>query len=190
MKKPEGLITEEDTVYDVITKYPQLKEVLVKISPKYKRLYNPVLFNTVAKVTKLKKAAEVGNVYIKEFLYQLNSAIGKGEEFLNYFKSQIPKMQEEFFKKQFSKVNEKPKPDWFNKTSEFKTFDARKIDGEPFAHIVELANSIKEGEGFVLIQNFVPAPMINYLEKSGFESYTEKINENEIKVYFFKKVKK
>jgi len=187
MEKPEGLITEEDTVYDVITKYPQLKEVLVKISPKYKRLYNPVLFNTVAKVTKLKKAAEVGNIYIKEFLYQLNSAIGKGEEFLNYFKSQIPKMQEEFLKKQFSKVENKNKPDWFEKSASFKILDAREIKGEPFAHIIEFANSINKGEGFILIQSFVPAPMINYLETFGFESYTEKINENEIRVYFFKR---
>lgn len=103
MEKPEGLITEEDTVYAVLTKYPQLKEVMLKMSPKYSHLQNPVMFNTVAKVTPLKKAANVSGIYIKEMLYQLNDAIGKGAEFLVYFKSQIPKMQEEFLKKYLNK---------------------------------------------------------------------------------------
>lgn len=188
VEKPEGLIREEDTVYDVLTKYPQLKEVLVQISPKYKRLYNPVLFNTVAKVTKLKKAAEVGNIYVKELLYQLNDAIGKGEEFLRYFKNQIPKMQEEFLKKQFGTTDEtKQKPHWMEKSNDFKTFDATKIEGEPFAHIIEVANKLKANEGFILIQKFVPAPMISYLGTLGFESYVEKENEDKIKVYFYKK---
>lgn len=186
-EKEKDLITENDTVYDVLTKYPQLKEVLVEISPKYKRLYNPVLFNTVAKVTKLKKAAEVGNIYIKELLYQLNLAIGKGEEFLQYFKEQIPKMQEEFLKKQFgNKIDLKEKPDWFLKSKYFKIFDAREIKGEPFAQIIEFAKKIQNGEGFILIQKFVPAPMISYLETLGFKSWTEKESDNKIKVYFYK----
>ncbi len=188
MEKEKDFITEEDTVYDVITKYPQLKEVLVKISPKYKRLYNPVLFNTVAKVTKLKKAAEVGNIYVKELLYQLNDAIGKGKEFLDYFKNQIPKMQEEFLKKQFGDIKkQEQKPDWMDNNQNFEVFDATKIEGEPFAHIVEFAKKIKVNQGFVLIQKFVPAPMISYLETLGFESYVDKSEKDIIKVYFFKK---
>ncbi len=185
-EKNEDLITEEDTVYEVLSKYPQLKEVLVQFSPKYKRLYNPVLFNTVAKVTKLKKAAEIGNIYIKELLYQLNAAIGKGEEYLKYFKEQIPRMQEDFLKKQFGLKDEKEKPEWFSKTKNFKIFDARDIEGEPFTHIIDFANKINRGEGFILIQKFVPAPMINYLETLGFKSWTEKESDDKIKIYFYK----
>ena len=187
MEKPEGIITEDDTVYDIITRYPQLKEVLVKISPKYQRLYNPVIFNTVAKLTPLKKAASIGNIYLKEMLYQLNEAIGKGGEYLSYFKSQIPKMQEEFLKKRFSgKVPSSVKPAWMEKTGSFGVFDARAVDGEPFTHIMDKAGSIKPGSGFVLVQKFEPAPVIAYLGTQGFEHWVEKEAEDLIRVYFFK----
>jgi NitT/TauT family transport system substrate-binding protein len=185
--KEKDFITEEQTVYEVLIKYPQLREVLVAISPKYKRLYNPVLFNTVAKVTTLKKAAQIGNVYIKEFLYQLNSAIGKGEEFLQYFKSQIPKMQEEFLKKQFgNKTQEGKEPEWISKINDFKILDARKIEGEPFVHIIEFSNKINKGEGFILIQKFIPSPIISYLETLGFKSWMKKESDDMFKVYFYK----
>lgn len=187
MEKPEGIITEEDTVYDVITKHPELKEVLVKISPKYQRLYNPVIFNTVAKITPLKKAAVTGNIYLKEMLYQLNEAIGKGAEFLAYFKSQIPKMQEDFLKKQFSnRPQEGSKPEWMAKSAGFEVFDARTIDGEPFTHIMGKAGEVKPGSGFILVQKFEPAPVIAYLETQGFENWVEKVSEDEVRVYFFK----
>lgn len=189
MEKPEGIITEDDTVYDVITKYPQLKEVLVKISPKYQRLYNPVIFNTVAKLTPLKKAASIGNIYLKEMLYQLNDAIGKGGEFLAYFKSQIPKMQEDFLKKQFAGTskNKIEKPGWMSGAAGFETLDARLIDGEPFGKILEKAKEIKAGKGFILVQKFEPSPIIAYLETQGFLHWVEKEVEDKIKVYFYKK---
>ncbi|HRU38809.1 MAG TPA: DUF1858 domain-containing protein [Candidatus Goldiibacteriota bacterium] len=190
MEKPEGIITEDDTVYDVITRHPELKEVLVRISPKYKRMYNPVIFNTVAKVTPLKKAAAVGNIYLKELLYQLNEAIGKGGEFLAYFKSRIPKMQEDFLKKQFAPSGGKSgeKPSWMGKAVDFSEFDARAIDEEPFSHIMKKAGSVKKGSGFVLVQKFEPAPIIAYLGTQGFEHWVEKISEDEVRVYFFKKL--
>jgi|ERR1035437_3343277 hypothetical protein len=190
MEKPEGIITEEDTVYDVLTKYPGLKEVLIRISPKFKNLQNPVMFNTVAKITSLGKASKIGNIYIKEMLYELNEAIGKGGEFLNFFKSQIPKMQEEFLKKQFgtgSAEKGAEKPEWMGQSSAFEEFDARKVDGEPFTFIMDKAGSIKQGNGFVLIQKFEPAPIINYLQTQGFESYVDKKTEDEVRVYFHKK---
>ena len=190
MEKPEGIITEEDTVYEVLTKHPELKEVLIKISPKFKNLQNPVLFNTVARVTSLGKASKIGNIYIKEMLYELNEAIGKSGEFLTYFKSQIPKMQEEFLKKQFGTGvagNEGGKPAWMEKSAGFPEFDARKVDGEPFTFIMDKAGSVVSGGGFVLVQKFEPAPIINYLQTQGFESFTDKKNENEVRVYFYKK---
>jgi len=187
MEKPEGIITEDDTVYDVITKYPHLKEVLVKISPKYQRLYNPVIFNTVAKLTPLRKAASIGNIYLKEMLYQLNDAIGKGGEYLAYFKSQIPKMQEEFLKKQFSgKAASLAMPGWMENAESFGVFDARTIDAEPFTHIMDKAGSIKPGSGFVLVQKFEPAPIIAYLGTQGFENWVEKEAEDLVKVFFYK----
>ena len=190
MEKPDGIITEEDTVYNVLTAHPELKEVLVKISPKFRNLQNPVMFNTVAKQRSLGKASKIGNIYIKEMLYELNEAIGKGGEFLAYFKSQIPKMQEDFLKKQFGTGQAAAatgRPEWMDKSGAFGEFDARKIEGEPFTFIMDKAAGIKQGAGFILIQKFEPAPVINYLQTQGFESFVEKVSENEVRVYLYKK---
>ncbi len=177
------LISKNDTVYDVITKYPQLKEVLLKISEKFNRLNNPLLFNTVAKVTTIEKASRVTGVYIYELLYELNSAIGKGEEFLKKFKEEIPMLQREFFEK--IQEEKKERPFWFDKKKNFKILDVRGID-EPFPLILKEADSLKEGEGFIVIQSFIPLPVIGYLESLGFEAYYEKEGDMVI-VYFYKK---
>jgi hypothetical protein len=188
MEKPEGIITENDKVYDVVTAHPRLKEVLKEISPKFVKLNNPVVFNTVAKVTSLKMAAKIGDVYLKEMLYRLNEAIGKGSEYMAWFKSQIPAMQEEFMKKQFGSETEGgEKPLWVSAAKDYETIDARKLGEEPFPIVVAKAGTIKAGSGFILIQSFKPSPLIHYLETQGFESWTEKLSENEYRVFFMKK---
>lgn len=180
-------ITEETTVYEAVTKYPQLKEVLVAISPKFSKLNNPAIFNTVAKVTPFKMAAKIGGIYARELVLQLNEAIGKKAEYLAYIKSQIPKMQEEFLKKQFaSSAAPGEKPAWLEAAAAFEVVDGRKFD-EPFGHVVATAAKKAKGQGFIMVQKFEPAPLIAYLASQGFEHYTEKLNEQEFKVYFYKK---
>lgn len=188
MEKPEGIITENDKVYDVVTAYPALKEVLKKMSPKFVKLNNPVVFNTVARVTTLKMASKIGDVYLKEMLYRLNEAIGKAPEYMAWFKAQIPAMQEEFLKKQFGgEAESAEKPDWVKQAENHDTLDARKMEEEPFPAVTAKAAGIKPGGGFVLVQAFKPSPLIHYLETQGFESWTEKKGENEYRVYFLKK---
>ena len=76
------LITAEDTIYDIITRYPETKKRLLELSPRYEKLNNPVLFETVARFTTVQKAAQMVGIYLREMLYQLNDAIGLGEEYL------------------------------------------------------------------------------------------------------------
>lgn len=188
MEKPNGIITENDKVYDVVTQHPELREVLKEMSPKFEKLNNPVVFNTVAKVTTLKMASKIGDVYLKEMLYRLNEAVGKGAEYMTWFKSQIPAMQEEFLKKQFGNEKETAeKPAWVNRASEYEVVDARKLSEEPFPIVAAKAGAIKPGSGFILVQAFKPSPLIHYLETQGFESWTEKKDDNEFRVYFLKK---
>lgn len=181
-------ITENDTVYDVITKYPELKQVLIEINDKYKRLNNPIIFNTVAKTTTLKVAAKVGNIYVKDLVYKLNEAIGKEKEYMEYVRSQIPKMQKEFLDKfNNNLLNNEKKPDWINKSNEFKILDLRNKNIEPFNIVTEEAFKLGYNKGIILIQNFAPLPLKTYLENNGFSCYLEKISENEYKLFIYKK---
>lgn len=170
------LIKETDKIFDIVTKYPEVKEKLLSLSDKFQRLNNPLIFNTVAKVTTVKKASEVAGIYINEFLYELNDAIGLGKEFLEFKKKDI------FAKKEtFLKNDDEKKPEWANSLGDFIVKDVRDI-GEPFFEVVEFA---KKHSNFCIIQTFKPIPLISYLESLGFESYTE-FKDGAYYIYFHK----
>ncbi|MEI7641111.1 MAG: DUF1858 domain-containing protein [bacterium] len=181
------IITQDSSIFDIVTQYPELKEVLSGLSSNFKRLQNPVLFNTVAKITTVKKASEIGKIYLNEMLYTLNEAIGMGSEYLDYVKKNIPALQDGFLKRRFSAEETlAEKPSWLDNMKTFAEVDARKIDGEPFQFIIEKANAISEGEGFLLIQKFKPAPVMAYLETQGLANYAVKKGEDEWHIYFYK----
>jgi hypothetical protein len=72
-----NLIAENEKIYDIVKKYPEIKNILIKISPKFKKLNNPVMFNTVARKTTVKKAAQIAGIDIEEMLDKLNRALEK-----------------------------------------------------------------------------------------------------------------
>ncbi len=185
--KDESIITNKTTVYEAVKKYPELKDTLISISAGYKKLNNPVVFNTAAKITTMESAAKIGGIYVHELLIQLNRAIGREKEYLDYFGKEIPKMQREFLRKNAA-GKKKPggeKPAWLDRAKEFDIIDARKTD-EPFSIIMKKAANTDKGSGFVLIQEFEPAPVMENLSRRGFEHYAEKIAKNEFWVYFYK----
>ena len=164
------MIQETDTIHDIVTRHPELKEVLVRISPKFANLNNPVLFNTVAKVTTVKKAASMGKIYLNEMLYELNSAIGLGKEFLEQKKSELGKSREKFMKA--GSEEKKEKPAWYDSIRDFPVHDFRN-SGEPFFDIQEIAKKNGPGKGFIILQKFLPTPVMAWLETQGFENYPE-----------------
>ena len=178
------LITENDTIYDIVTKYSELREVLVQLSPAFKRLQNPVIFQTAARVATVRRAAETGKVYLREMLYQLNDAIGLGKEFLEQAKGQIARERDEYLSKQ-SSPEVGSRPHWIDEATNFKVLDVRDLTEDPFESIRKTAAAAKTG--FVLVQKFVPYPMISLLASEGFESFVEKISEHEVRVYFYRK---
>ncbi len=183
----EFIITEKTTVHEAIKKYPALKDTFISISDRYKKLNNPLVFNTAAKITTMESAAKIGGVYVREFLLRLNRAIGKEKKYLEYVGNKIPKMQKEFLRKNTGKKESKGrgKPGWMEKSGKFGEIDARKTE-EPFSIIMEKAANTPKGSGFVLIQEFEPAPVIENLSRRGFEYYTDRISDNETRVYFYK----
>ncbi len=76
------------------------------------------------------------------------------------------------------------------KKSNFPILDVRNLDKDPFDTIVKRAYETGEGDGFVLIQKFLPYPVINMLAEMGFDYKTEKKSDSEFRVYFYKKERK
>ena len=170
------MIIKNDKIADILEKYPELREKLTARNPRFKRLNNPVLFKVVSKWARLKDVAKVAKEDINELLIFLNKELGLGE-----YKEELDNSKEDL-------VMDKPKelPDWMlGKT--FELFDVRKSKEDPFNAIMEKANTVEIGDGFELVQTFIPAPLIPILEGRGFEHYTVEDKPGEIHVFFHRK---
>ncbi|MCK5796009.1 MAG: ferredoxin, partial [Deltaproteobacteria bacterium] len=77
--------------------------------------------------------------------------------------------------------------DWREERHAYEKLDLRGMMSDPFDAIMKKAYSIPSGSGFILIQTFVPSPLINMLASMDFDAETEEHGPQETWVYFHKK---
>ena len=70
-------ITPSTKVAALLDSYPQLEDVLIGIAPPFKKLKNPILRRSVAKVASLRQAAAVGRLPVEELVNKLRDAVGQ-----------------------------------------------------------------------------------------------------------------
>lgn len=74
-EKKEPILA-KSKVKETLDKYPHLKDVLIGFSGKFKKLLNPVMYNTLAKFASFNEAAKVSGISVCEILHVLNKANG------------------------------------------------------------------------------------------------------------------
>lgn len=167
-------ITAETKVAALLDAYPELEEVLIGLAPPFKKLRNPILRRSVAKVASLRQAAAVGKLSVDEMVNTLRAAVGQelvaGEpaEPASYFSSQ---------------------PDWFDDARVVDSLDEREVDPDvmPLKPLLLRAMKMSEGEILELVTAYLPAPGIDIMKGKGFVAWS--VEEGElIKTYFSKPV--
>ncbi len=63
---------------ELLKAYPALEEVMIRLSPEFRRLKNPVLRATVAKVATLGQVAAVGGLAVEDLIAALRVAVAQG----------------------------------------------------------------------------------------------------------------
>jgi len=144
---------------------------MLGLSPEFKKLNNPILRRTIAKVANLKQAAEIGNIPLDNFINTLREAVGQ-TRWLN----------------QSDEVENKTgeKPDWIQEKNITCSIDARPLlnRGEhPVDRVILETNKLKENEILELISPFLPKPLIDLLEKKGHKTWTDSISHHLYKTY-------
>lgn len=166
-------ITPQTMVIDMLENYPELEDKLIEISPIFKKLKNPLLRKTVAKVATLKQAATIGNVQIGDLINQLREAAGLNS--INV-KNDTPQKQS--------------KPDWVNKDKVKIEYDAF-IDLEngihPAGKVTKEIHDISGDELYLLSTPFVPAPLIQMVEDKGYEVYIDDLGDQMFNTYIKRK---
>jgi hypothetical protein len=167
------LITPETKIHDLLVNYPQLEDVLIEITPVFKKLKNPILRKTIAKVTSLKQAAIVGNTKLDEIINRLRNEVG----------------QDNIMIENIHQPNTSDTPEWFNEDNVKSSLDAIPIingGGHPLDAVVKAVKTMNDEGIFELITPFVPAPLIDKVEQMGFNSWTTE-TAGIFKTYFIKK---
>jgi len=167
------IITPKTKVAELLDAYPELEDVLIDIAPTFKKLKNPVLRRTIARVATLQQAASVGDVPIDVIINKLRGVVGQEEikntEMENNYKGDIPQ--------------------WFNEEKITKSFDAREIIAQGGHPLGDVMGHLHKWEGgiYELITPFLPAPLLDKVKEIGFEVWAKKENDGLFRNYFWKK---
>lgn len=166
-------ITPSVTVHALLEAYPELEEVLIGIAPPFKKLKNPFLRKSVAKVATIEHISSVGGVPLDELIGKLREAVGLPESKESY-------SDQDYFGEQ---------PDWFSPDKISLSVDEDKVDDKDRMTVVTIlreAKNVKKGEIIELVTSFLPAPGIAILKSKGYSVWTRREHDDLIKSYFLK----
>ena len=166
-------ITPSVTVHALLEAYPELEEVLIGIAPPFKKLKNPFLRKSVARVATIKHISSVGGVPLTELIGKLRKAVGQPESMDSY-------SDQDYFGE---------RPDWYSPDKITVSVDEGKLEDKDrmtLVTILEKAKNVKKGEIIELVTTFLPAPGIDILKSKGYSVWTLKEGDDLIKSYFLK----
>lgn len=166
-------ITPSTKVNDLLDTYPELEETLISIAPPFKKLKNPILRKSVARVATIKHISSVGNVPLNELINKLRMAVGQSVTDDSY-------EDENYFL---------DKPDWFSEDKISLSFNEEKLgdkDKMTLVTMLQEAKNVKEGEIIELTTRFLPAPGIDRMKSKGYSVWTVKEEDDLIKSYFLR----
>ncbi len=165
------IITPKTKVSELLEAYPELEPVLIDIAPTFKKLKNPVLRKTIARVTSLQQAASVGEIPVDVIVNKLRGIVG----------------QDSIETKESGGEYAGNAPDWFRQEKISKTFDARETISQGGHPLTDVMGDLHHWEGdaiYELITPFLPAPLIDKVKERGFETWTKKEKEDLFRNYF------
>jgi hypothetical protein len=172
------LITPQMRIGELLAAYPELEDVLIETAPAFKKLRNPALRKTVARVTSLAQAARVGGVPVTEIVQRLRAAAG----------------QSEWSPKSGTDGQREPglgeeRPDWLREATIQRTLDARPMieaGEQPLTTVLRELTQLPENAVYELITPFEPAPLIDRAKKIGFVLWTAAMSASEYRTYFIR----
>ncbi len=170
-------ITPDTRIGPLLDRYPQLEAPLMKLSPAYAKLRNPLLRKTIAKVATLQQVAKIGEVAIGTLINTLRKELGIEEQWQS---GAISK----------NDTGTDSVPDWFAQTKIAALLDAAPIleAGEhPLNRVMTDLQKLQPGQIYELITPFVPAPLLDAVNKRGFEVWSQKQSDGSVRSYFCKR---
>ncbi len=152
-------ITPETKVGALLEAYPELEERLIELAPAFKKLKNPVLRRTVAKVATLAQAARVAGLNARELVTALREAVG--QQPLGEAGPEGPHGSGQHA--------------WIQSLRVVARVDAEQVlaaGTNPLQAVNAQLSSLGDDEAVAVKSSFVPAPLIDAVAARGFVCHT------------------
>lgn len=168
------IINSNTKIAPILKQNADALEAIISISPKFQKLRNPLLRKVMAGRTTLATASKFGGCSIDDLFKKL--------EPLGFEIDRETKVVEE---------EKKPVPAFILSISKERIIelDVRPViasGSDPLNTIMQKVKTIQPGQVLKIINTFEPTPLILMLEKKGFETYVDTINDSLIETYFHK----
>jgi hypothetical protein len=165
--RPRVPILPSTKVADLLDSWPELEETLVAQAPAFRRLKNPVLRRTVARVATLEQAAGVGGVAVRDLVAALRRAAG--------IEGDAPSAGEA------GPSADEPgsPPDWLDPARVVATLDADALldSGQvPLGLVNEKARALGPGDLLRVDSGFRPVPLVEALAKQGLRTFVRQVS--------------
>ncbi len=166
------IITPKTKIFDLLEAYPQLEDVLIAAAPPFKKLRNPILRKTVAKITSLSQAAIIGGLKVEMLINTLRTEVGQKT-------SDVIEVENgDYITK---------KPDWFNENEITETIDIRDMlnaGEQPVHEVLSAVKKLNNNQTLKVIAPFIPAPLIDKALSLEFKHWLDKRGDEEYWVFF------
>lgn len=169
------IINANTKISKILKQNPEALEAIISITPKFEKLRNPLLRKLMAARTSIGMASNIAGLSVEKFFEKLHPlGFEPDRETAPESNTQRPKL-----------------PAYFNSlnAAQIVEFDVRPImeaGEDPLSLIVQKVKSIPEKGALKIINSFEPTPLISLLEKQGFESFVDKVDNETVETYFYK----
>lgn len=167
------VINANTKIGSIIREKADALEAIISISPKFEKLRNPVLRKLIAARTSIAAASRIGNCEVSDFFNKLRPLGFEIDERVKaglHVKKDLPAFLLNLEKNQLTGLDVRP------------VIVAGK---DPLGLIMQKVNGLKPGQVLKIINSFYPEPLILLLEKRGFESFVDIIDDNLVETYFY-----
>jgi NitT/TauT family transport system substrate-binding protein len=177
LEQEKMVILAETKVKTALDAHPELKDVLIALSPKFKKLNNPLLFKAVSHWATFHDVAKIGGISICQILHTLNREIGSEGELFR----RAPECSREI-----TSLNSISEPVVERSFTKVIPFDVRQRDDYFLPELTQKVKALHPDEALKIISDFDPIPLKRMLDTMNYSYSTDKIHEDLYETYIFK----
>ncbi len=171
------LINSQTKIAALLKHHPDALEAIITISPDFRKLRNPVLRKLMAGRTSISMASKIGGCKPEDFFEKLRPLGFETDRSAS--DEDVPVLEKSI--QQFLKEIG---------NAEIVSLDVRNMLAEgndPLRLIQQKVKELRRDQVLKIINTFEPTPLILLLEKQGFETYVDVVDEQQIETYFYRR---